>query len=151
MLRLSNGATSALLDLLVLSGSALASTEWQRSCVVWLAEHDQGVMGLGIVGFDLDELAWTPAGFADEHPFLSRVVDAALDGVGWGVLDWVPGDPNREHLRGFRQLVEAVTPPVAAAGWSFRAPPPAGWPRCSRHGALRHGLCDHGCIVCNDG
>jgi hypothetical protein len=150
VLRLSNGATSALLDLLALAGSALATTDWERSLVVWLAEHDQGVLGIGIVGFDLDAIGWTRTGFDGEHAFLLRVVDAALTGVGWGTLDWVPGDLNREHLRGFRQLVEGVTSPAGDTPWTFVAPLPEGWPRCPTHGVLRHGLDDGGCVVCND-
>src|SRR5262245_51957100 len=62
-LRLSNGATDVLLSILLLAGSDLATSDWEKSLVVWLAEHDQSVVGGGCVDFDLDEIAWTSTDF----------------------------------------------------------------------------------------
>lgn len=149
-LQLSNGSTSALLTLLVIAGSAIAATDWERTATVWLAEHDQSVFGIGMVGFDLDELAFTREGFAAERDFLLRMVDAALAGEGWATLAWTPGDLNRDDLRQLRALIEGLTEPDAPKPWDFRVPVPEGWPRCARHQALLHGLGPPGCIVCND-
>jgi len=56
---MSNGLTSAFLDVLLLSGSDLARTDSEVATVVSLAERDQSIVGLGVVGFDVSELGWT--------------------------------------------------------------------------------------------
>lgn len=75
VVQLSNGGMSVLMSTLVLSGSDLAATPWEQACVTWLAEHDQAVFGLGVVGFDLAELAWTHADFEQQHAFVLRMDD----------------------------------------------------------------------------
>ena len=61
--RTSNGLTAVVLDVLVLSGPALARTDWELDTVVWLASHEQACRGNGLVSFDVAELPWTADGF----------------------------------------------------------------------------------------
>jgi hypothetical protein len=87
---MSNGLTSVFLDVLLLSGSDLARTDAEVATVVSLAERDQSIVGLGIVGFDVSELGWASDLFAEHKEFLLRIVDTAMAGHRWDVLDYEP-------------------------------------------------------------
>jgi hypothetical protein len=75
---------------LLLSGSDLARTDAEVATVVSLAERDQSIVGLGIVGFDVSELGWASDRFAEHKEFLLRIVDTAMAGHRWDVLDYEP-------------------------------------------------------------
>ena len=107
-LPLSNGATDVLLSVLLLAGSDLAATAWEKELVTWLAEHDQALLGRGTIGFDVYEVAWTLSDLAREKAFLLRTVDLASQEHRWDVLCYRPALVH-EHLARFRPLVEAVS------------------------------------------
>ena len=45
---ISNGWTSVLYSTLLISGSGMAKTVWEKQFMIWLAEHDQGIIGYGM-------------------------------------------------------------------------------------------------------
>lgn len=104
---MSNGLTSVFLDVLLLSGSDLARSDSEVATIVSLAERDQSIVGLGIVGFDVSDLGWTAERFDDHKRFLLKTVDGAIAGQRWDVLDYEPR-PDRllPCLAEFRQLIE---------------------------------------------
>ena len=64
-IRMSNGATDVFINVLAISGSALAETEQEKRLIVWLSEKDQKV-GRGTVGFDIVEMPWQKETFIAE-------------------------------------------------------------------------------------
>jgi hypothetical protein len=154
---MSNGLTSVFLDVLLLSGSDLARTDSEVAAVVSLAERDQSIVGLGIVGFDVSELGWAPDRFESHKQFLLGMVDGAMAGHRWNVLDY---EPNRDRLlpclAEFRKLVETFSISACPAEpfialWSTvglrsdRA-------KCPRHAVYLHNLnVDNSrrCQLCN--
>lgn len=113
---MSNGLTSVVLDLLALSGRALAHTTWQHEAVEWLAAHDQERSGLGAVGFDLDELAWSGGSVSSQKRFLLDVIEDARSGARWNRLDYQPhAEWARAALDRLAALVDAVQPPDDAS------------------------------------
>jgi hypothetical protein len=154
---MSNGLTSVFFDVLLLSGSDLARTDSEVATVVSLAERDQSIVGLGIVGFDVSELGWVPDRFDDHKQFLLRVIDGATAGQRWHVLDYEP-DTDRllPCLAEFRDLVERF-PVSACPPGAFTAP----WSTvglrsdramCPRHGVYLHNLNENDircCQLCN--
>jgi hypothetical protein len=147
-LDLTDGATTVLLSTLVLAGSDLAQNEWERSLVAWLAEHDQTMLGAGMAGFDLDEVAFTPEEFEAQRAFLLRCIDAARGRHRFAALGYDPPFV-RKDLAALRALLERYEPAFVNAGrsWTFRlgAPPLAA--RCPTHDALCHA---GGCLLCHD-
>jgi hypothetical protein len=145
---MSNGSTVVVLATLLLSGSDLAAGPWEESFVRWLAAHDGSVIGLGMAGFDVDEIPWTPDGFAAQHAFVLEVIDAALARHRWELLGFDPPyvarqlAQLRELFAGYR--AEFVTP---GRHWDPDVAAPAG--RCDRHDVLRYR--DFGCLLRNDG
>lgn len=146
-LQLSNGAMSVLITTLVLSGSDLAATSWQQACITWLAEHDQAVFGLGVVGFDVDEIAWTEAEFAQQHTFVLRVIERAIHKHRWSVLDYDPPFVQAD-LQDLRQIIQQYQRSFidCEKDWSWYAAPDR-FIKCPRHQVYMHA---HGCVICND-
>jgi len=147
-LQLSNGSTSVLLCVLLLSGSQLATTVWERELVTWLAEHDQEVFGSGMVGFDLDDIAWDVERFGVQQHFVLRMIDLALQRHRWNELGYDPPFVDAQ-LAALRTLVADFRPDAhaSASTWSWRSPPEQ-LILCDRHRVFIHNL---GCLLCHDG
>ncbi len=79
-LRMSNGLTSVFIEVLVISGSLLATTYREKEIIIWLAQRDQSVVGIGTVGFDIDEMPWTVDSFEREKEFVLYTISAAKEG-----------------------------------------------------------------------
>ncbi len=76
-LQLSNGGMSVVISTLSLAGSYLAKEKYEIDLVTWVASRDQGVVGLGVVGFDLVDLPWVKEEgiFIRQKEFLLRVIE----------------------------------------------------------------------------
>jgi hypothetical protein len=128
----------------------------ERELIVWLAEHDQDVVGIGTVGFSLTEIPWTVTGFAAEKQSLVDVAAAAQAKTRWEVLGYTPHEGILSWLAKFAQLIQRLTAdhidPCPARCRAWRNAPggrasSAGFPCCVRHQVLLH---SRGCIICND-
>lgn len=156
--RMSNGLTSVFLSVLVLSGSILAETDRERELIIWLAQQDQSVVGIGTVGFQIDEMPWTKDAFDREKAFLLRTIEGAKQGLGWDRLDYEPrADWVLNCLEQFRLMISAFEREHVNLSnyleWSeviegddYPTIPP-GYPKCELHGVY---LSCHGCMLCND-
>jgi hypothetical protein len=145
-LKLSNGGTSVLLSVLLLSGSDLAETEWEKELVTWLAGRDQNILGLGVVGFDIAEFAWSKADFPAQKAFLLKMIDLALTKHRWDALDYDP-PYAQDYLRDFRKLVEAyLAEYVEQKEWDWWLKPEE-FAKCPKHLVFMH---EEGCTICND-
>ena len=143
---LSNGAMSVLMSVLVLAGSQLAQSDWERRFVAWLARRDQSIFGLGMVSFDLADIPWTEAWEA-ERAFALRVIDLAHTGHRFADLDY-DAPFVKGQLESLRALVEGVNVAVvtASTGKVFEdADLPV--PRCELHDVIAHG---YGCLLCGE-
>ncbi|WP_410769454.1 hypothetical protein [Fontibacillus sp. BL9] len=157
--KMSNGLTSVFIEVLVISGSILAETSREKELIIWLGQQDQSVVGIGTVGFDIDEMPWTEDHFENEKGFLLRTISGAVDGLGWERLsyeprkDWVIG-----CLKQFRLMINAFDKESinmdSYLEWSEieegdNYPTiPKGYPKCEKHDIY---LSCHGCILCNNG
>ncbi|WP_235332709.1 hypothetical protein [Paenibacillus polymyxa] len=86
---MSNGLTSVFIEVLVISGSVLAKTNREKELIIWLAQRDQSVVGIGAVGFDIDEMPWTIDSFESEKDFILDTISNAADGLGWEKLSYL--------------------------------------------------------------
>ena len=80
-LQMSNGLTDVFVNVLVLSGSALAKTVSEKRLIVWLAEKDQSRVGAGTVDFDLWEMPWDSNTFEEDRGFWGQR-------SGWAGKSW---------------------------------------------------------------
>ena len=151
-LKMSNGLTSVVLTLLVLSGSALAGSEREKLLIVWFASHDQDLSGIGTVGFDLNEIPWTVEQFETEKHFLLAVIRRAQSRQDWGRLC---NEPREDWaLASLEQLAHMISHfPVTCINQEIALDQQAWWRPaelvlCPKHSALQHAL---GCVVCHVG
>ena len=147
-LQLSNSATQVLLDVLTISASDLATTQWEKRFAVWVAEHDQTIRGLGIAGFDVDEIGWTVDEFENQKVFTLKAIDMALQEHRWNTLPYSLNSPTgmKEQIKKFRGLVEAFNLQFIdrANSWLLDGEYTPNF--CQKHQVYMH---EHGCIICN--
>jgi hypothetical protein len=157
-LQMSNGGTTVFLSVLLLAGSDLASNDWQKTLMVWLAEKDQAVIGSGIVGFDLIQINWNSALFLEQQSFLIEVIDMALERHRWDDLGYEPGPDQDQpwvldYLRQFRALVTAFKLEyIEAREWDFYVQETT-FQKCPKHLVYLHSLNSDPlkcCLICND-
>jgi hypothetical protein len=146
-LRLSNGGTDVLFDVLTLAGCALAATAWECHLVLHFADGHR--IGRGTSGFDLSELPWTPD-WPAEKAFFLRMIDTALDRHGWDQLRYDP-PYAAASLAAYRAMIAPFTPVPATAPSPGRgdwrtAPRPELLARCPAHGLFQGEL---GCRLCD--
>lgn len=67
-LKMSNGGTDVFINVLALSGAAIATTESEKRLMVYLSEKDQ-IVGRGCVGFDIVEMPWVKETFEEDKKF----------------------------------------------------------------------------------
>jgi hypothetical protein len=146
-LQISNGGMSVLIATLVLSGSDRAVSPWEQACVTWLAQRDQSVFGAGMVGFDIDDLAWSRVTFAKQHAFVLQMIDGATNKQRWDVLDYDPPFAQAD-LYAFHRLVEQYRVDYVEADkeWQWWAQPEQ-FVKCPQHQVYMHAS---GCVICND-
>ncbi len=85
---MSNLTTDVFINILLLSGSALAETDEEKQLIVWLAERDQK-LGLGTVGFDVVEMPWRKKTFLNDRTFLLNIIQSAENKLDWEKLDYI--------------------------------------------------------------
>ena len=155
-LKMSNGGTSVFINVLCLSGGRFAETESQKRFMVFLAEKNQYICGLGTVDFDIVEMPWNKASFDDDKAFMLRVIDGAKQKIGWETLRYKPNEEFViEYLETFKKLIERMTVDDVIeeylTEWLSEAdendPVKCGFPKCKIHDAY---VSVHGCQVCTD-
>ncbi|MEL5953744.1 hypothetical protein AADR41_02915 [Streptomyces sp. CLV115] len=153
-LSLSNGGTAVFVDVLVLAVSDLADSAWEYRFATLLALQDQGVMGRGAVGFDLEDIDWgrSPGEQAAAKGFVLRVLDLALRRHRWDELGYEPPFAE-EYLRQYREMVEAFDPADAGlrngGNPPFPGPEEAAMASCVRHRLLCVPEYGEACVFCN--
>ena len=154
-LSMSNGTTSAFIDLMALAAGVLAGNDGERLLAVCIAEEDQSVRGIGTVGFELSELPWDKDRFEKQRSFMLRVTEAAASGLGSECLGYVPDlGFLKPCFDKFALMLEKMTAddidPDAAEERRAEAedsdPERCGFPRCEKHGVY---LTCFGCVICN--
>lgn len=155
-LKMSNGLTAVFIDVMTLAGSRLAQTVDEKRLIVWLAEKDQSIVGIGTVGFDIREMPWNTDHFEENKRFMLKVIEAAENRTDWAKLDY---QPNEEHifwaLKKFAELISQMTgddvDEKAVKEWIDAAesndPVICGFPKCPKHETL---LTCFGCHICNN-
>ncbi|MDE7242541.1 MAG: hypothetical protein K2O18_00995 [Oscillospiraceae bacterium] len=152
---LSNGGMDMLINILALSGSALARTESEKRLIISLSEKDQAMLGRGCVDFDITELPWQRETFEADKAFLRQVIRGAGAQTGWDKLDYRPNEEFVSvYLDSLENLIDQMTSDdikeESLREWLSEAekddPVFRSFPRCKKHGTF---LTCFGCQICN--
>jgi hypothetical protein len=104
--------------------SDLAAAPWERALAQWIAWHDQNLIGVGVVGFDLKEIKWEQADFPSQKAFLLHAIDVAAARYRWDELCYDP--PIAEtYLRDYREIVDRFDLPIDSGpseNWAWPLP-----------------------------
>ncbi len=157
-LHMSNGLTSVFLEVLVLSGSILAQTDREKELVIWLAQQDQAILGIGTISFNIDEIIWTVDGFEAEKTFMLRMIQSAMENLGWERLSYEPNSKMlttslkifEEMIRVFEQQYIHMDNYLEWSKVEENEEYPTiskGYPQCELHGVY---LSCFGCMLCNN-
>lgn len=87
---MSNGLTDVLIDVICLAGSDIAEEAFQKELMIWFAQRDWRIMGLGITGFDISDIIWDSEIFDKQKVFILEVIQKALIRKNWEVLEYEP-------------------------------------------------------------
>ena len=147
---LSNGGTSVLVSFLALAGSRLAKVQSEIDLITWLVSRDQGVLGVGVVGFDLSDMPWSKncEEFDRQKKFLRSVISRIRSKVDVQFVEYNPPyletytDCLNKLLDSFEFSMVSQTSPE----WCLL--PNKTLDKCEKHGVFLH---EAGCVVCNDG
>ena len=149
-LKLSNGATDVLIDVLVLSGSSLAQTRWQKELIIFLSLNDQEIKGQGCVGFDISDLGWEIDNFEDQKKFLLKVIDNALKKTNWKMLNYEPEEKIIfSNLRELKEMIVNYSTELVEQSdiltWN-KAFTEMEFKKCAKHKVYMHPF---GCKICH--
>lgn len=152
-IQMSNGLTSVFINVLSLSGADLATTDVQKNLLIWLAQHDQSIFGIGCVSFDITTMCWEEKNFDEQKLFFLNVTAAALKKENWHRYE--DYTPNEEwafsRIEQFQQLIENfeiddIDHQEKVEIYPFH-PGSTMYDRCSTHAVY---LYSEGCVICND-
>ena len=157
---MANGLTDAFIDYLLISGSQLAESESEKIMIVFLAEKQQIIVGMGNVGFDITEMPWQTDSFeADKNFMLETINNAKVLLFQQSVWNKLGYEPNQKligyALSRFDSLIKRMTindiDENNLKDWCSAAekddPINSGFPKCSKHNVL---LSFCGCKLCNE-
>ncbi|MDE6133158.1 MAG: hypothetical protein K2G04_07290 [Oscillospiraceae bacterium] len=155
-LQMSNGLTDVFINVLALSGAALAQTESEKRMIVYLSEKDQKIIGIGCVGFDIVKMPWDKETFEEDKRFIISVINGSKNKIGWEKLDYAPNEAHiLRCLDTFENLINKMTADNISENylndWLSEAdendPVYCGFPKCRKHDTF---LTCFGCQICNN-
>lgn len=94
-IQMSNGLTDVFIEVIGISGSILASEDFEKTMTVWLLEKDQDSVGRGNINFDVCEMLWYEERFYKQKEFILKVIEASKNKLGWEILRY---EPNEELI-----------------------------------------------------
>ena len=94
-IKMSNGLTDVFIEVIGISGSFLASEDFEKTMIIWILEKDQDSLGRGTIGFDLCEMLWDEEYFSKQKEFMLKVIKASKNKLGWNILGY---EPNEELI-----------------------------------------------------
>lgn len=156
---INNQWTSVLLEQLMINGSRLAQTDWEKQFMICLGCHDQEFLGLGVVGMDITDFEWDAEHLEQQKAFAIQIAESALSEADCALLGYEPGFPKREFVDRFlaewRQVIGSIQaehiPADSAFYWPADAPTDLDR-LCPKHKVYLHNLHEDDskcCVICN--
>lgn len=153
---MSNGLTSVFISVLGLSGSAIATEDYQKDLILFLLEKDQSAVGIGTIYFDITEMPWIKEYFNLQKSFMLQVINRIKSKIDWHLLDYTPNDMVIDSLDKFKNMfenlsIEDIDSEKINTWLSDTLNERKSWiqkyPKCEKHGVFKT-FC--GCHICND-
>lgn len=148
-IQMNNGLTAVFVDVICLAGSEIAQEIYQKDFMIWFAQRDYKLWGLGIIGFDLVNILWEKEIFQAQKNFILEVLDRALKKINWNLLSYAPReDWVLDCIERFQQMIEAFDEthldkanPYELISFEKQ------YEKCPKHQVFLH---IEGCVICNN-
>ena len=157
---MSNGLTDVFIDYLLISGSKIANSISEKRIVVFFAEKQQSIVGIGNVGFDITEIPWEKGTFEGDKQFILKTIEYAKELINTDyVINIFSYETSSESLikifNEFINLIEQMSVEYIdennlyewIASSDSSDPINIGFPKCEKHEIM---LSLYGCKICND-
>lgn len=148
-LTMSNDLTSVFINTICLAGADIAEMDFQKDLLIWFAQRDQEVTGLGCVGFDVSQIIWRKDIFQQQKKFIINTLDRAASKTNWHLLDYQPNEDRLiDQLISFRKMIESMDETqIESTDQIDLTPFDQHYEKCQRHQVFLHAL---GCVICNN-
>jgi hypothetical protein len=107
--KLSTITTDLVYKSLVIEGSKIAKSKWEKDIILWLSERNQNLLGSGMVGFDVMDMGWKSKDCEDQKKFLFSIVDNSINNETWNNFNYV-SESNivKDKLKEFKNLLFGI-------------------------------------------
>jgi len=115
----------------------------------WIVSRDQGVLGMGTVSFDLQDMPWSEneSVFNQQKSFVLKVIQRVKTEQDLSVLEYNT-ELLRKNIEAFEQMVSSFQfENVDSSNSLIWMPAKRKNVKCKTHSVFLH---EHGCVVCND-
>lgn len=148
---MSNVTTSVFFETLCVSGSDLAEESFEKDLLIWFGQRDWTIIGMGVEGFDTDEIIWCPENFDQQKSFILKIIDATFAKKNWLLLGYDPPEQIVfENLNLFREMIKSFTVNDISKNEEVEIFPfdeeINRYDRCEIHRVYKNFI---GCIICN--
>lgn len=145
---INNVYTDSFISSLAISGSLLAKEPAEIDLITWICSRDQGVVGTGVVGFDVAEMPWSVDKdvFIQQKKFLLNVVERAKSKSDKEVLGYEINETSVKFLSQFIASITAFKYEFVTGKRKWWIPPDPDLKKCPVHNVYLH---VEGCVVCN--
>jgi len=152
----SNSVTDALYSGILIEGSFLAKTNWQKRLLTFIAEKNQNVIGLGIVGIDLVKLEWNKTDFIEQKEILRTVVNLSRVKKSYNQFIYQLKEEiaNRKLIEIEKLIDELSIDQITEDNFKFYTEPPqTQFKKCDIHKVYMNHLTverKHQCLICSN-
>lgn len=149
-IKMSNGLTSVLINVLGLSGSIIAESDDEIKIILWIMEANiQSIFGIGTVGFDIGDIPWNRVKFNEEKEFILKTIDGAKNKIGWETLGYKPNEtmlmPVLDKLQ--NMIYEFEVDQIKSNSARYEIEIPVQLRKCNIHNTF---ITKYGCQCCID-
>ncbi len=105
IIQMSNGLTSVFVETICLAGCDIAFENYQKDLMIWFAQRDWILTGMGFEGFDISEINWHKNQFEQQKDFIIKVIDSANNKTNWDLLSYNPHEMIYKVFKDFKQMI----------------------------------------------
>ncbi len=143
--------TSVFIGTICLAGSSFALEKYQKDIMIWFAQRDYIILGMGSEGFDIVEIPWNKEIFDAQQNFILQVVDLVIKKTNWQYLSYNPNDLVFSFLADFKLMIadfgiECIEIDKQIEIFNFDDTINQ-YDKCQKHNIYKH---FQGCVICNN-
>ncbi len=150
VIHMSNGLTSVFIETFCLAGTKHVSELFEKDLLIWFAQRDWVLTGMGSEGFDISEINWDEGYFERQKQFVLDTINAVFERYNWELLAYEPNEDFLfERLEVFRNMITSFEVKHLKSVNQIRLFDfdTGKYDTCEKHLIYKHCA---GCVICNN-